>query len=487
MPFQFDNSYARLPGHFYAQIHPMPASKPAWLAINEPLAALVGLESGELGSPELLAVFAGNHVPAGAQPIALAYAGHQFGGFVPRLGDGRAILLGEAIGKDGVRRDIQLKGSGRTPFSRGGDGRAALGPVLREFLVSEAMYALGVPTTRALAAVLTGEPVFRQQRLPGAVLTRVASSHLRVGTFEYFAHQNDKNALAALIDYALGRHYPTYKNADEPALSLLEAVMDSQSALVAKWLALGFVHGVMNTDNCSIAGETLDFGPCAFLDAFDPGRTFSSIDQFGRYAFSNQPKIALWNMARLAEAMLPILGDEEARSISVLEARLSQFPVRFERAYDSEMRAKLGLFEAREGDRELLNGLLSLMAKERADYTNTFRRLIDLAVNEDAAPADLFSDRERFQAWLVTWRERVGREAISPEERVVRMRSKNPAFIPRNHRVEEAIGAAMQGDLLPFERLRKVLVRPYEDQPEHAELARPPGEEQWMYQTFCGT
>lgn len=487
MPFQFDNSYARLPGHFYAQINPMPAPRPAWLAINEALAALVGLEAEELQSPELLAVFAGNHIPVGAQPIALAYAGHQFGGFVPRLGDGRAILLGEVVGKDGLRRDIQLKGSGRTPFSRGGDGRAALGPVLREFLVSEAMFALGIPTTRALAAVLTGEPVFRQQPLPGAVLTRVASSHLRVGTFEYFAHRNDKEALEALVDYALSRHYPSCKKADEPAFSLLEAVMDRQSALIAQWLGLGFVHGVMNTDNCSIAGETLDFGPCAFLDAFDPKRSFSSIDQFGRYAFSNQPKIGLWNMARLAEALLPILGGEQAKTISILEAMLSEFPGRFERAYESEMRAKLGLFEARAGDGELVNELLALMAKERADYTNTFRRLIDLALNEDEASTALFSDRERFQAWLKTWRARMGGEDISLEERVLSMRSKNPAFIPRNHRVEEAISSAMQGDLAPFERLRKVLARPCEDQPEHAELAQPPGEEQWMYQTFCGT
>jgi uncharacterized protein YdiU (UPF0061 family) len=487
MPFAFDNSYARLPDRFHARVRPRTAPQPAWLALNEPLGELLGLTPEELRSPELLDALAGNRLLEGSEPVALAYAGHQFGGFSPRLGDGRALLLGEVIGRDGVRRDVQLKGSGPTPFSRGGDGRAALGPVLREFLVSEAMHTLGVPTTRALAAVLTGEPVYRERPLPGAVLTRVAASHLRIGTVEYFAHQNDKEALALLVDHALARHYPERVGAEAPALALLDAVTEAQAALVARWLGLGFVHGVMNTDNCSLSGETLDYGPCAFLDTYDPRRTFSSIDHHGRYAFGNQPRILLWNLARLAEALLPLLDGDPKGAVATLEARLERFPSLFERAYGAVLREKLGLAEEKEGDLELGRALLERMAQDRVDHTLAFRRLTWLAEGQQDTLTELFEDRESFGAWLASWRQRLAAEVTPAEERSRRMRRANPAYIPRNHRVEEALAAAEQGDLAPFERLRVVLARPWDDQLEHAELAEPPGEEQQSYRTFCGT
>ncbi len=488
MPFVFDCSYARLPSRFYARVRPTPVARPTRLAINEELAETLGLDREELVSEEGLATLAGNHVPEGADPIALAYAGHQFGHFVPQLGDGRAILLGEVIGRDGRRRDVQLKGSGPTPFSRAGDGRAALGPVLREYLVSEAMFALGVPTTRALAAVSTGEPVYRETPLKGAVLTRVAASHLRVGTFAYFAARNDREALVELVDHALARHAPDAPRQEGPALSLLESVMQAQIALVARWLSLGFVHGVMNTDNTSISGETLDYGPCAFLDAYDPQRTFSSIDRGGRYAFANQPRIALWNLARLAEALLPLMGDDDERAIAILTERLETFPARFEASYCAELRRKLGLSTEREGDMDLARDLLNRMAAAKVDYTLCFRRLIDVAAGgEDKQVGDLFPDPEVFSEWARAFRARLAEEPLSVEERMALMRRSNPVFIPRNHRVEEMISAATEGDLGPFERLCRVLGRPYEDQPEAADLQEPPGKEQWCYRTFCGT
>jgi serine/tyrosine/threonine adenylyltransferase len=488
VPFAFDHSYARLPDRFYARVRPSPVSSPRLLAWNEPLADLLGLTREDLTSPESVQALAGNRLPAGAEPLALAYAGHQFGGFVPRLGDGRAILLGEIVGRDGARRDIQLKGAGPTPFSRGGDGRAAIGPVLREYLVSEAMAALGVPTTRALAAVATGEPVFRDEPLPGAVLARVASSHLRVGTFQYFAAQDDHAALAQLLDYALMRHYPHAAQERVPALGLLRAVMDAQVKLCARWLSLGFVHGVMNTDNTSIAGETLDYGPCAFLDAFDPNRTFSSIDQGGRYAFRNQPRIALWNLARLAEALLQLIDADEPRAIEAATALLDGFSPRFDAEYGAALRAKLGLGTEQDGDAALAEGLLTCMAEQRADYTLCFRRLADVADGADASDVTvLFADPGAILRWLERWRARLQDEPAASAERAAAMRAVNPAFIPRNHRVEEMIAAARKGDLGPFERLLRVLARPYEDQPDAADLAEPPGAAQWSYRTFCGT
>ncbi len=485
MRIAFEHTYGEMPPHFFARVAPTPVRAPELLALNEPLARLLGLDPKELASPAGVASLSGNALPDGASPIALAYAGHQFGGFVPRLGDGRAILLGELVGTDGIRRDVQLKGAGPTPFSRGGDGRAALGPVLREYVVSEAMHALGVPTTRALAAVRTGEDVRRQTLLPGAVLTRVAASHLRVGTFQYFAAREDDEALAKLTGYALARHYPDAPHPDGAALALLDAVMTAQARLVARWLGLGFVHGVMNTDNTSIAGETIDYGPCAFLDAFDPARTFSSIDQNGRYAFANQPRIAHWNVARLAEALLPLIDPDAERAVAKATAALEAFPARFEQAHTVELRRKLGLRTEDPADQELARELLVVMAKNHADYTNTFRALANAALGDDARFGELAG--EGADAWLGRWRARLATEALEPAARAGAIRAANPAFIPRNHRVEEMIGAATKGDLEPFRRLGRVLARPYDDQPGEAELAAPPGEEQWDYVTFCGT
>jgi uncharacterized protein YdiU (UPF0061 family) len=484
MPLRFDLRHARLPDRFFAKVAPTPVRAPAILAVNDALGAELGLSAEELRDP---AVWAGNAIPEGAQPIALAYAGHQFGGLVPQLGDGRAILLGEALTRDGRLLDVQLKGSGRTPFSRGGDGRAALGPVLREFLVSEAMHALRVPTTRALAAVSTGERVHRERVLPGAIVTRVAASHLRVGTFQYFAIRRDHEALAILVRHALSRHHPDALEAPRPALALLERVIDAQAALVARWLAVGFVHGVMNTDNTSISGETIDYGPCAFLDAFDPSRHFSSIDQHGRYAFARQPGIALWNLARLAEALLPLVDPDEERAIALATERIDAFPARFEARYADELRRKLGLSRAEDGDLELGRALLAILAEARADHTRTFRALPRWLEGDAHALDEAGLPPERWSAWLEGYRARLGRDGSRLAEQAARMRAASPAFIPRNHRVEEALAAAAEGDLGPFERLRRVLARPYDEQPEAADLAAPPGPEQWHYATFCGT
>ena len=489
MPFAFDPTYSRLPARFYARVKPTRVARPSLLAVNAELAELLHLTRDELTSPEGVEILAGNRLPEGADPIALAYAGHQFGGFVPQLGDGRAILLGEVVGRDGRRYDVQWKGTGRTPFSRGGDGRAALGPVLREYVVSEAMAALGVPTSRALAAVRTGEVVHRETPLPGAVLTRVASSHIRIGTFQFFAAREDDASVALLIDHALARHYPDAPKDDGPALTLLEAVMSAQAKLVARWLAVGFVHGVMNTDNMSISGETIDYGPCAFLDTFDPKRTFSSIDANGRYAFASQPRIALWNLARFAETVLPLVNDDNERAAAILTERLETFPARFAAAYTAELRRKLGLVTPRGDDTALAQALLDEMAANGVDYTLCFRRLGEVAAGRDEAHvADLFKEPARFLDWAKAWRKRLEEDGdTSPAERAALMLRANPAFIPRNHRIEEMIAAATAGDMDPFERLCRVLARPYEDQPADSELMAPPGEEQWAYRTFCGT
>jgi len=486
----FDNSYARLPDRFYARVAPTKVGEPRVVRINRPLAELLGASPERLASSAGASVLVGNEIPAGAEPLALAYAGHQFGGFVPQLGDGRAILLGEVVGKDGQRRDIQLKGSGRTPFSRGGDGRAALGPVLREYLVSEAMAALGIPTTRALAVATTGEQVVREEVLPGAVLTRVATSHLRVGTFEFFAARGDREALVALTAHALARHYPDASGSGNDALALLERVIGAQANLVARWLGVGFVHGVMNTDNTAISGETLDYGPCAFLDDYDPGKKFSSIDHRGRYAFANQPRIAQWNMARLAETLLRLISDDAEEAVRLATERLASFQTTFEAAYLRVLRAKLGLVREDPGDRALADDLLRRMAENRVDYTLFFRRLCASAArpSADADILPLFADPDAFRVWADGWRRRLENEAPADEARESSMRRANPAFIPRNHRVEEAISAAVRhGDFGPFEVLADVLVRPYDDQPEVAHLGDPPGPEQHVYRTFCGT
>jgi serine/tyrosine/threonine adenylyltransferase len=482
MHISFDNSYARLPNRFHVRLDPTPVAAPKLVRLNAALAETLGIDPSELGGPEGVAVLAGNHVIPGAEPMALAYAGHQFGHFVPQLGDGRANLLGEVVGPDGIRRDIQLKGSGQTPFSRSGDGRAALGSVLREYLISEAMAALGVPTTRTLAAVTTGESVWRETRLPGAVLTRVAASHIRVGTFQYFAARRDEEGVRLLADHAIARHYPEAAGALNPYRAFLDGVIARQADLVAKWLLIGFIHGVMNTDNCSIAGETIDYGPCAFMDAYDPGAVFSSIDHQGRYAYANQPRIALWNLTRLAECLLPLLdGDETAATDA-----LATFAPGFQAAYFAGLRRKIGLLAEREGDDELTQSLLNLMATDGADFTLTFRRLCDAAEGPagNAAVRALFKDAGAYDAWAARWRVRLAAEKSAAGA----MRAVNPAFIPRNHLVEAALTAAVErSDFQPFEDLLAVLSRPFDDQPGVAHYATPPRDEERVLQTFCGT
>ena len=492
-PIAFDNTYARLPPQFHAKVSPTKVQKPRVIEVNRALAALLGLDAEYLASEDGAQLLVGNRLPEGAEPIALAYAGHQFGGFSPQLGDGRAILLGEVVGKDGKRRDIQLKGAGRTPFSRRGDGRAALGPVLREYIVSEAMFALGIPTTRALAAATTGDHVARDEMLPGAVFTRVAASHIRVGTFEYFAARDDYDAVKTLATYALKRHYPERADTGNDPLALLECVIDAQAELVARWLGVGFVHGVMNTDNTSISGETIDYGPCAFLDEYDPGKRFSSIDTNGRYAFANQPRIAQWNLVKLAEAMLPLLAESEDEAAKLATVRLERFPAIFDAAYAKVLRAKLGLVTEEEDDFALHSDLLERLASNGVDYTVFFRRLCALAASPsgsaDAQMAPLFADPGAFHDWAEGWRRRLAKEdAVTPEARAAAMRRVNPAFIPRNHRIEEIIQAAVRrDDYAPFHALVKVLARPFEEQPDFAYLGEPPAIEERVRQTFCGT
>ena len=488
--FPFQNTYAALPDNFFARVAPTPVASPRLIKLNGALAVHLGLDPDRLASPEGTEILAGKRVPDGADPIAMAYAGHQFGHFVPQLGDGRAILLGEVIDADGVRRDIQLKGSGPTPFSRRGDGRAALGPVLREYIVSEAMAALGIPTTRSLAAAITGEHVMRETPLPGAVLTRVAASHVRVGTFQYFAARGDTDGVRKLADHVIARHYPDAATAERPYHALLEGVIARQAELVARWLLVGFIHGVMNTDNSSISGETIDYGPCAFMDHYDPATVFSSIDEMGRYAYANQPRIALWNLTRLAECLLPLFSGDKDTAIEQAQLLLGEFAEKFSSAYQAGLRAKIGLFTPRGGDEALVQDLLDAMAKNQADFTLTFRRLSDAALNpdEDRDTAKLFADPAAFDEWAARWRQRIAEEPQSPAERQTAMRSVNPAFIPRNHRVEAVIEAAVsRDDFAPFEELLTVLSKPYEDQPALAAYADPPKPHQRVLRTFCGT
>jgi uncharacterized protein YdiU (UPF0061 family) len=438
-------------------------------------------------------ILAGNRIAEGSEPLSIAYAGHQYGSFVPQLGDGRAILLGEVMGRDGIRYDIQLKGSGRTPFSRGGDGRAALGPVLREYIVSEAMAALGVPTTRTLAAMTTGEHVLRETALPGAVLTRVAASHLRVGTFEYFAARRDTEGTRTLADYAIARHYPEAAQAKQPYRALLDGVIARQAQLIARWMLLGFIHGVMNTDNTSISGETIDYGPCAFMEAYDPATVFSSIDHHGRYAYGNQPRVGQWNLARLAEALLPILvqeaGSDESAVTSANEA-LAAFEPQFKAARSAGLLRKLGLFTERDGDAALADDLLERMAANRADFTLTFRRLCGAVDGRtgDAEVRTLFAYPGAYDAWAAGWRRRLEEEPVAAQTRAAAMRMANPAFIPRNHIVEAALNAAVwRQDFKPFEKLLDVVSRPYEERPDLELYTTPARPEEYVSQTFCGT
>ncbi len=489
----FSNTYAQLPKNFYARVLPTPVEAPRLIQVNVELARNLGIDPEALAGPEGVEILCGNRIAEGSEPLAQAYAGHQFGHYVPQLGDGRAILLGEVIARDGMRYDIQLKGPGPTPFSRRGDGRAALGPVLREYIVSEAMAALGVPTTRALAAVTTGGQVFRETVLPGAVFTRVAASHLRVGTFQYFAAQGDKEATRTLADYAIARHYPEAAHAAHPYRALLQGVVTRHAHLVAQWMLLGFIHGVMNTDNTSISGETLDYGPCAFMEAYDPAMVFSSIDSYGRYAYGNQPRAALWNLARLAESLLPLLEEEEGGQEPALAKAtevLSTFDPLFEQARTAGLRRKLGLFTAQENDAALAQDLVDRMAANRADFTLTFRRLCDAAAGPegDDGVRTLFADSASYDPWSAAWRLRLAKEPVSASERAAAMRLANPAFIPRNHLVEEVIQAAVtQQDFTPFARLLDAVSRPYEDRPELERYTQPARPEERVTQTFCGT
>ncbi|MFN7277418.1 MAG: protein adenylyltransferase SelO [Betaproteobacteria bacterium] len=489
LPLGFQHSYRALPERFYAALPPTPVREPRLVAFNRPLARDLGLDPGAVEA-HAAEMFSGNRLPPDASPLALAYAGHQFGHFVPQLGDGRAILLGELVDSSGVPRDLQLKGSGRTPFSRGGDGRAALGPVLREYLVSEAMHALGIPTTRSLAAVLSGEPVFRDDALPGAVLTRVAASHLRVGTFQYFAARGDTEGVGALAQYAMARHYPEAASAPIPALALLAAVCERQAALVARWMMVGFVHGVMNTDNTAISGETIDYGPCAFMDAYHPETVFSSIDHQGRYAFANQPGIAQWNLTRLAECLLPLIDPDSDRAVSLATEVIEAFAGRFQRHWTHGMRAKLGLATQEEGDAALASELLELLQGAQADYTLAFRRLCDAAedTRSQAPLLRMFGDAAPLEQWLVRWHDRLSRDTRYPAERAVAMRGANPAVIPRNHRLEAALQAAVaEGDMAPFFELFEVLQSPWALAPGREAYGDPPPSGGGRYRTFCGT
>ena len=488
--FRFDNSYARLPDRFFARHAPTPVAAPWLIRLNDKLALQLGLDPAKLSTPGGIEFLAGNRVPEGGEPIAMAYAGHQFGNFVSQLGDGRAVLLGEIIGSDGTRRDIQLKGSGRTPFSRRGDGRAALGPVLREYIVSEAMAALGIPTTRSLAAVATGETVWRETALPGAVLTRVASSHIRVGTFQFFAAQRDVEAIRQLADHVISRHYPEAALAPNRYRALLDLVISRQAELIAQWMLVGFIHGVMNTDNMSIAGETIDYGPCAFMDNYHPATVYSSIDTGGRYTYANQPRIAQWNLARLSETMLPLLADEENAAVKEAQEAIDAFADQFELAYGEGLSRKLGLLRSQPGDLSLAHDLLERMAHNGADFTLTFRRLCDAVSGSDGDTAvrSLFADAGAFDTWAVNWRRRLAEDGCEPAECSKVMRAANPAFIPRNHLVEEAISAAVNDrDFSPFGALLTVLSAPFEDQPVFSRYADPPRPDQVVHQTFCGT
>jgi uncharacterized protein YdiU (UPF0061 family) len=484
----FDNSYARLPERFFARLPPTRVSRPGLIAVNRLLAENLRIDSAWLASQDGVDVLSGNRVPEGAEPLAMAYAGHQFGNWVPQLGDGRAVLLGEIRGRDGIRYDLQLKGSGPTPFSRNADGRAALGPVLREFIVSEAMHALGVPTTRTLAAVTTGDTIMRQEGvLPGAVLARVSKSHVRVGTFEFFANRGDIEGVRLLADHVLTRLYPDVDDSDR-YLGLLNAVVERTAKLIARWQLIGFIHGVMNTDNTSIAGETIDYGPCAFMDVYDPATVYSSIDLGGRYAYANQPGIGQWNLVRFALALLPLLSDTESVAVEKAQGALNAYPGHFEEAYSAGLRAKVGLREAREGDAPLVAELLRHMKDGRADFTLTFRRLCDSVEGSDEGLRALFDNASALDAWLVRWRARLNLEAVPAEERASAMRKVNPQFIPRNHRIEAVIAAAQErGDLSLFEELRKVLSAPYETQAAYAHYADPPKPDEVVEQTFCGT
>ena len=489
MHLDFEHTYSALPERFYSAVAPTKVADPKLVIFNRPLAAELGLDADTL-EREAATLFSGNQPPDDSKPIAMAYAGHQFGNFVPRLGDGRAILLGELRGRDGVLRDVQLKGSGLTPYSRTADGRAALGPMLREYLISEAMHALRIPTTRSLAVVTTGEAVYREEVQPGAVLTRVAASHVRVGTFEYFAARRDVDGVRELLNYVIARHYPDLKSAGIPALELLKAVSARQAALISQWMCVGFIHGVMNTDNMAISGETIDYGPCAFMDQYNPRTVFSSIDHNGRYAYSNQPAIAQWNLARLADTLVPLIDTSIDKSVQLATEVIQDFMETFDASFLEGMRKKIGLASAEDGDAELIRRLLSLMQGASADFTLTFRKLSASAETPagDDALRQLFPNTPELDGWLHDWRERLERDAQTSTDRATNMRQVNPVYIPRNHRVEAALNAASEhGDFEPFRRLLAILQDPFQEQPGAADYELPAAPEERVLHTFCGT
>ena len=490
----FDNRFIHLGEPFFVKVHPTPVSQPTLIKFNVELARELGVSVGDIDEAELANLFSGNALPAGAEPLAMAYAGHQFGHFVPQLGDGRAIWLGELRAPDGSRFDVQLKGSGRTAFSRGGDGRAALGPVLREYLVSEAMARLGVPTTRALAAVATGEEVARERPLPGGVITRVARSFIRVGTFEYFATRGNVEAVKKLADYVIARDYPELVSSEQPYVALLAAVIARQAQLIARWMQFGFIHGVMNTDNMSIAGETIDYGPCAFMDGYDHDRKFSSIDHHGRYAYNSQPGIGLWNLVRFAETLVPLLADDTDDAVKIAQTHLETYQAQYEAAWLAGLRAKCGLtagVASDEEDRELIDALFDVMDDNEADFTLTFYHLSRLgahASERDQEARMLFVRPEQFDAWLAQWRKRLTRETQDEAACQAGMQAVNPVYIPRNHQIEAAIRAAEdRGDFSVFHALHAVLQNPYVEQAGTERYRQPPEPEEVVSKTFCGT
>ncbi len=479
--FQLERTYSKLPGVFFSKLSPTPVSSPKILLFNQKLAEEIGLDLSVLSEEERTQLLSGNLVPKGIEPFAQAYAGHQFGNFT-MLGDGRALMLGEHLTPSGQRLDLQFKGSGRTPYSRGGDGRAALGPMLREYLISEAMHALGIPTTRSLAVVATGESVYRESELPGAILTRTAGSHIRVGTFEFASLHEDKAMTQALLNYLIDRHFPEIREEENKALSVLRAAIDQQIDLITHWMRVGFIHGVMNTDNMALSGETIDYGPCAFMDVFSPDTVFSSIDHRGRYAFANQPYVAQWNLARLAESLLPLIHDERQDAIAGAEESLNAFEPAYKDKWLAMMGTKLGLAEADKQDERLVTDLLDWMHSNGADYTNTFRDL-----GRQVLPENQLYQSETFETWHRRWQERLGGEGRSLDSSLSLMRSVNPVVIPRNHKVEEALQAGEEGNLNPFRNLLKALESPYEEADHLAPYQVPPKPSEKVHQTFCGT
>ena len=486
----FNNTFVKLGGKFYSKVNPTPVKNPCIRKINYDLADELGIYLNAEHIKSLSKFFSGNQIISSSEPLAMVYAGHQFGHFVPQLGDGRAILLGEVLDTSNNRRDIQLKGSGITPFSRQGDGRSALGPVLREYIISEAMNALGIPTTRSLSVLTTGEPVFREKILPGAILTRVAFGHIRAGTFQYFAFNNDYKALSNLSNYVIDRHYPELKERKKPYLKLLEGVMEKYAKLIAKWMSVGFIHGVMNTDNMSITCETIDYGPCAFIDKYNNNKVFSSIDHFGRYSYGNQPIVAKWNLARFAETILPLIDTLPEKAVELANDVIEKFTFKYKHYWLDGMRRKIGLYKKESGDEELIQSLLNMMQENQTDFTLTFRKLCDASSNSKSiVPVrNLFKKKDQFDNWVKKWRKRLILEEKAPNEIVNLMCNSNPAVIPRNHRIEQVIQAAEEyEDFTPFEKLLDALLKPYEELENYSEYTLPPKTDEEVLKTFCGT